>query len=307
MNMLFPLLVDKLLCDQSDDVVMMNLEVLARIACNEDQFIHVLRNVMRLFRDDRSLLESRGTMIVRNLCLKLDAEKIFMNLSTILLHEKDLAFASVMVQTLNHILLTSSELLELRRLLQTSLSSKDKNAFEVFKTLYSSWCHNPVATFSLCLLAQAYPLSSSLVGKFADVNVTLGFLVQIDRLVQLLESPIFVGLRLQLLEPQSDTHAHLVKSLFGILMLLPQSSAFKTLRDRLMSVSALYLTSSSTSSKSSKRLPSYVPVLLDQFTSIRDKHTKARADALRAQRLDGDGAINDNSSMSVGVSSKEGY
>lgn len=136
MNKLFPLLIDKLLCDKSDNVVMMNLEVLARIACNEDQFIPVLRNVVRLFRDDRSLLESRGTMIVRNLCLKLDAEKIFMNLSKILLHEKDLTFASVMIQTLNHILLTSSELLELRCLLQTSLSSKNRNAFEVFKTLY---------------------------------------------------------------------------------------------------------------------------------------------------------------------------
>ena len=304
MNKLFPLLVDKLLCDQSDNVVMMNLEVLARIACNEDQFIHVLRNVVRLFREDRSILESRGTMIVRNLCLKLDAEKIFMNLSKILLGEKDLTFASVMIQTLNHILLTSSELLELRSLLQRSLSTKNRNAFEVFKTLYSSWCHNPVATFSLCLLAQAYPLSSSLVGKFADVDVTLGFLVQIDRLVQLLESPIFVGLRLQLLEPESETHAHLVKSLFGILMLLPQSSAFKTLRDRLMSVSALYLTSSS--SKKSNRLPSYVPILLDQFTEIRDKHTKAREDALKAQRLDGDANNNSVGGMTVGVSTKEG-
>ena len=205
---------------------------------------------------------------------------------------------------LNHILLTSSELLELRSLLQRSLSTKNRNAFEVFKTLYSSWCHNPVATFSLCLLAQAYPLSSSLVGKFADVDVTLGFLTQIDRLVLLLESPIFVGLRLQLLEPESDTHAHLVKSLFGILMLLPQSSAFKTLRDRLMSVSALYLTSSS--SKKSNRLPSYVPILLDQFTEIRDKHTKAREDALKAQRLDGDANNNSVGGMTVGVSTKEG-
>ena len=89
-------------------------------------------------------------------------------------------------------------------------------------------------------------------------------------------------------------------------MLLPQSSAFKTLRDRLMSVSALYLTSSS--SKKSNRLPSYVPILLDQFTEIRDKHTKSRADSLRAQRLDGDVAATANSTgMTVGVSTKEAF
>ena len=65
---------------------------------------------------------------------------------------------------------------------------------------HSRRCHNSVATFSLCLLAQVYDLSSCLIQKFAQVDVTVGFLMQIDKLVQLLESPIFINLRLQLLE-----------------------------------------------------------------------------------------------------------
>jgi vacuole morphology and inheritance protein 14 len=44
-------------------------------------------------------------------------------------------------------------------------------------------------------------------------------------------------LRLQLLEPEK--HPHLYKCLYGLLMLLPQSSAFAALKNRLNSVSAI--------------------------------------------------------------------
>jgi len=54
---------------------------------------------------------------------------------------------------------------------------------------------------------------------------------QIDRLVQLLETPSFTFLRLQLLQPSQ--HADLLRACYGLLMLLPQSSAFRTLHARL--------------------------------------------------------------------------
>lgn len=62
-------------------------------------------------------------------------------------------------------------------------------------------------------------------------------LIQLDKLVQLLESPVFTHLRLQLLEPEK--YSNLYKCMYGILMLLPQSSAFATLRNRLNSVNSL--------------------------------------------------------------------
>jgi vacuole morphology and inheritance protein 14 len=90
-------------------------------------------------------------------------------------------------------------------------------------------------------LSQAYDLSSNLILKFAEVDVTVGFLMQIDKLVQLLESPIFIQLRLHLLEINSKSHGDLLKSLYGLLMLLPQSQAYKTLSDRLTTVSSLHM------------------------------------------------------------------
>lgn len=60
--------------------------------------------------------------------------------------------------------------------------------------------------------------------------------MQVDTLVQLLESPIFVHMRLQLLNVDSKHHAPLLKSLYGLLMLIPQSDAFRSLNDRLTTV-----------------------------------------------------------------------
>jgi vacuole morphology and inheritance protein 14 len=47
----------------------------------------------------------------------------------------------------------------------------------------------------------------------------------------------FLDLRLQLLEPEK--YPYLYKCMYGILMLLPQSSAFAALKNRLNSVSSI--------------------------------------------------------------------
>lgn len=90
---------------------------------------------------------------------------------------------------------------------------------------------------ALCLLSQNYDHASNLVQKFANIEVTANLLKEIDELVQLVESPIFSFLRLQLLVPQE--HASLVRALYGLLMLLPQSTAFNSLQQRLNCVSVI--------------------------------------------------------------------
>uniref|UniRef100_A0A7S4IQF6 Vacuolar protein 14 C-terminal Fig4-binding domain-containing protein n=1 Tax=Vannella robusta TaxID=1487602 RepID=A0A7S4IQF6_9EUKA len=122
----------------------------------------------------------------------------------------------------------------MRENLKDLLNSEHKT---LFIRLYKSWCHNPASTFSLCLIAEAYDHAYELVCKFAELEITVGFLVEIDKLVQLIESPIFTGLRMQLLEPTK--YPSLYKCLYGLLMLLPQSDAFETLKNRLNSVATL--------------------------------------------------------------------
>lgn len=72
---------------------------------------------------------------------------------------------------------------------------------ELFHSLYSSWSHSAGAVLSLCFLAGAYSHACDVITAYADLPMGVEVLVQIDRLVQLLETPIFTYLRLQLLQP----------------------------------------------------------------------------------------------------------
>eukprot|EP01102_Stenamoeba_stenopodia_P022271 TRINITY_DN921_c0_g1_i1.p1 TRINITY_DN921_c0_g1~~TRINITY_DN921_c0_g1_i1.p1 ORF type:complete len:588 (-),score=147.47 TRINITY_DN921_c0_g1_i1:139-1902(-) len=234
MEELFPALL-KTLSDPSDLVVRLDLEVMAKVSSNEKYFKQMMNSVMKLFSTDPQLLDTRGSLIIRQLALFISPEKIFRESAAILETEEDPEFASMMIQTLNIILLTSTEFFELRTNLKNVSHSKESR--DLFCVLYRSWCHNSAATLSLCLLAQAYKHSTNLILKFSELEVTVNFLVEIDKLVQLLESPIFTSLRLQLLEPQKN--GELFKCLYGLLMLLPQSTAFHTLKTRLSSVSTL--------------------------------------------------------------------
>ncbi|XDV53007.1 hypothetical protein PO909_021622 [Leuciscus waleckii] len=275
---LFPMLL-KTLSDESDEVILKDLEVLAEIASspagqtdtsglcdNSDSktelhipsgvqdgqpmvvgskmtdlspstpsmnsyFYKFMINLLKRFSLERKLLEVRGAFIIRQLCLLLHAENIFHSMADILLKEEDLKFASTMVQTLNTILLTSAELFQLRNQLK-DLHTQESCA--LFCCLYRSWCHNPVATVSLCFLTQNYRHAYDLIQKFGDLEVTVDFLMEVDKLVQLIESPIFTYLRLQLLDVEHNPY--LIKALYGLLMLLPQSQAFQLLSHRLSCV-----------------------------------------------------------------------
>lgn len=230
----FPALL-KTLSDPSEDVVKHDLQLLAQISSSSEDsyFRSFMVNVLELFSTDRRLLETRGSLIIRQLCLHLNAEKIFRTLAEILEKDDDLEFASMMVVKLNMILITSPELADFRRRLK-NLDSKDGQM--LFISLYKSWCHNAVAAFALCLLAQAYEHASNVLQIFAELELTVPLLVQIDKLVMLIESPVFTNLRLQLLEP--DKYPYLSKCLYGLLMILPQSSAFTSLRARLAVVNS---------------------------------------------------------------------
>jgi vacuole morphology and inheritance protein 14 len=231
----FPALL-KTLSDPSDAVVRKDLQLLSQISRNseDDYFANFMVSLLQLFSTDRNLLELRGNLIIRQLCVSLSPERIYRTLADCIEKEEDVEFASIMVQNLNNNLIVAPQLSEMRKRLR-NLETKEGQTF--FVALFRSWCYNAVATFSLCLLAQAYEQAYNLLQIFAELEMTVNMLIQIDKLVQLIESPVFTYLRLQLLEP--DKHPHLYKCLYGLLMLLPQSSAFAALKNRLNSVSSI--------------------------------------------------------------------
>uniref|UniRef100_A0A4W4EVD7 Protein VAC14 homolog n=1 Tax=Electrophorus electricus TaxID=8005 RepID=A0A4W4EVD7_ELEEL len=314
---LFPMLL-KSLSDESDEVILKDLEVLAEIASSpagqteysgsrdstdrtelhvpdgskvvqlgskvvdsspstpsmNSYFYKFMINLLKRFSLERKLLETRGAFIIRQLCLLLHAENIFHSMADILLKEEDLKFASTMVQTLNTILLTSAELFQLRNQLK---DLRTPESCALFCCLYRSWCHNPVATVSLCFLTQNYRHAYDLIQKFADLEVTVDFLMEVDKLVQLIESPIFTYLRLQLLDVENNPY--LIKALYGLLMLLPQSQAFQLLSRRLRCVPNPELMRTDSNPASAKRTTQPqvdYKELLQHFEQVQSKHLKVR-------------------------------
>lgn len=87
----------------------------------------------------------------------------------------------------------------LRRLLAEATEAEA--GADLFHSLYSSWSHSAGAVLSLCFLAGAYSHACDVITSYAHLPMGVEVLVQIDRLVQLLETPIFTYLRLQLLQP----------------------------------------------------------------------------------------------------------
>ncbi|KAH8198241.1 hypothetical protein TruAng_007584 [Truncatella angustata] len=273
----FPALL-KTLSDPAEAVVTKDLQLLSQISRNseDDYFSNFMVSLLQLFSTDRKLLETRGNLIIRQLCMSLSAERIYRTLAECIEKEEDLEFASIMVQNLNNNLITAPELADLRKRLR-NLESKDGQTF--FVALFRSWCYNAVATFSLCLLAQAYEAAYNLLQIFAELEMTVNILIQIDKLVQLIESPVFTYLRLQLLEPEK--YPYLYKCLYGLLMLLPQSSAFAALKNRLNSVSSIgylhiaprpYVPSSSTPGSHSRQ-----GSVVEAVTSHLQSHTRSKS------------------------------
>ena len=167
---LFPVLL-KTLSDTSDEVVILDLEVLAEISSSKighttrskpfifsksylsissyfisevtsPHFKQFMLSLLKLFSADKNLLESKGSFIIRQLCVLLSSEDIYRSMSELLVMEENLKFARVMVETLSTILLTSSELFELRSKLKDLVSSE---SCQLFCCLYQTWCHSQVS------------------------------------------------------------------------------------------------------------------------------------------------------------------
>ncbi|SCV05942.1 LANO_0H18580g1_1 [Lachancea nothofagi CBS 11611] len=223
----------KSLSDKDNQLVSKALHLLSDLCnnSNEEYFKKFIRDLLLLFKNDGKLLKTRANHIFRQLGIKLSSEKVYNVVSSILEGEEDILFVRMMIQILNTNLITAPELEGLRRKLKAGTDN------EFFSCLFKCWSHNPTSLLALCLLAGKYELAYYILQTFVEYEITVNDLVQIDILVQLLESPVFTSLRLQLLE--QERYPYLYKCLYGILMVLPQSKAFQILNTRLSSVSTL--------------------------------------------------------------------
>lgn len=298
MDRIFPVLFSMML-DSCDDVLLLDLQLLCDICENDSPELanlkepylndlmkkqlsgispHLVRfavSLLTMFRNDARSLNDRGVLIIRQLCLLLDPTYVFRCLSVLLLYEENLQFVTHMVSILNGILFTATELYEMRSQLKCLNTPESASLFEC---LYRCWSYQPIALLGLCIMSQNYSHASDLAKCLSKVNITVDVLVEVDKLVQLIESPILSYVRLDLLNPLRRRPLAFVLS--SLLMLLPQTDAFNTLHKRLQCVPVPFLVDEEEKEKRSNMinfdelLRYFNDVILAQQGILRNTHRK---------------------------------
>jgi vacuole morphology and inheritance protein 14 len=188
----------------------------------------------------------------------LTACELYQRLAESLAAEPDVAFAKAVVERLALILFTCEEMAGVRAALvapstnaaaaaaataaaaggggggvgnrmvagrqpQPDTGNTVQGGSPLLAVLLRAFSHSVGSALLLALLSRCYDLSARLVASFGRLEISLAFLIDMDRLVRMVESPVMARLRLDLLDPAANPG--LVVALRGVLMTLPQGAA----------------------------------------------------------------------------------
>ncbi|CAD8103694.1 unnamed protein product [Paramecium sonneborni] len=266
-------LIDKL-ADSESAIVQNIMDVLANISMHNQYFEIVIDKILMMLHKNQDQQEKKGDQIFKKLCSLLNPQQVYFTITAKLLEiysDNDVLFISNTVQALTNLLISEKELQSLRNILRNLKHEKDEKQRqhnqEIFETLYRTFCYNSMSVITLCLLSEEYELAYNIIISFSEVEVNQYILLEIAQLINVLETPVFIFLRLQLLE--YDSHPFLMKCLFGLMMLLPQGPAFNTLRHRLKNVSNAQIQSLQQDKKMETEEFLDIQKLLTQFRDIR--------------------------------------
>lgn len=171
------------------------------------------------------------------------------------------------------------------------IEQHDERKLHLFNILLHSFSHNFVATLTLCLWVGAYQTASIVLHSINRMEINLKFFMELDVLIELIERPLFRRLHFKLLEVDESSNPEgsgsmLFRTLKSILLILPQSKTYETLKARLVSV-AYYRESVRSgrlniTKKVGKETLSFVNCILE----ARRLHTDAAWNLLRAESLE---------------------
>ena len=134
-----------------------------------------------------------------------------------------------MINLLNKFLISEDEASEIRYILN-KFGNEGKNKL-FFEKLFTLWSFNPFCTLLLVLISNSFELGYFLIVKISQMKLKNEDYIELSQVVQVFESSIFNNVRIKLINPNKCKY--LIKTLYSILLLLPQGQAFDALCCRL--------------------------------------------------------------------------
>ena len=161
-------------------------------------------------------------------------------------------YYSKIVEMIMMIFLEKEETSEIRCILRGCFSTQNQQAIQLYSLLYLSslylimhrfdcGCINPITAISLCWLVEDYVVADAIATSLSKQKLSLSLLIQADHLLQLLDGPIFLHLRLHLIDRHYLQSQALIHSLYQFMMLIPQSDSYMHFVDRLKNLQSLYI------------------------------------------------------------------
>ena len=230
---------DKLLPNDDEKLLEQMIYFFCDVAnYNESYLNDIIDKIINQLLNNKKLRDLYWEKIMKLLSDKIDIVKIYQKFSEILLLINNVKFINEMVNKLNIFLISNNSGKELRSTLSKYGRDKDKYAKAFFDQLYTIWSYSPIAVLILTLFSEYYELSFNLILNFTGIKLENEFYKELGLMVQLLETSSFNPIRIKFLEPMKNLY--LVRSIYGILMLLPQGNAFDALSKRMEGISTLY-------------------------------------------------------------------
>lgn len=207
-------------------------------------------------------------------------------------------FVSAFIQQMCLVLLNSKETYVLREVLKDCIgvgkgaNERDQRRSRLFHILLHSFAHNLVATTSLCFWAGACRTASLILKNIDPLDINLVFLMELDKLVEMIERPLFRHLHVRMLETDKDPLAEgsgtmLFKTMKLILMVIPQSACYNVLRDRLASTSRFRQSViANNSNDDEKNLSKLTEVFVSRVLKVRQMHCITIWETIRAESLE---------------------
>lgn len=186
--------------------------------------------LLKRFQKENNIEMDYINNLIHIMCSNIDQKLVFSEFAIEIRKFNQYKFVAFMIEILDLILAGAPIYKPLRDI----LCKEDKNEEdkEFFRTLFETWCFNPLSTLNLWFLAKKYKLAYKLLLWIGDrMNFDKDKLIQLWNIVQLIESPAFLELRIDLLDPGKNYY--LIKTLQGILLMIPISKAFHALKSRL--------------------------------------------------------------------------
>ena len=220
------------------NIFMEMVKFLSNIKMEGDTTNIIIKNLTDKLMKDPELInnESYIIIILEHLTKNSSLEIVYESFSNVLKGINNYSFVSKMIHYLNQYLMRNPTAVKFRKAL---INNDNEEKYKIlFEKMYNIWSIEPISLLIFCVITEHFELAYNIILNLVKVQLDNDYYMHLGSLVQLLESELYDYIRIRLLEPSNNIY--LIRTLYGILMLLPQGQAFNVLSNRMSNVQTLF-------------------------------------------------------------------